>query len=507
MPNSSGPLCLFVIPSYGSAPAAWITARQALQIPLGAATSDQWILGSELSIAEKRNAGVKAALAMGARYVMFIGDDTIPPPHAFMQLLQQIQRNPGTGIVTGMYFSRSNPPQPMVWRGYMDGAYYNWHYGEFFEVDWAGCDMMLVDTSIFAKIPEPWFSQDYVFSPEQKQPIALATEDIYFYEKVRAHGYKAYCDASVQCIHQDRYTGQQFYLPPDWPQATVGSVIREHDDDYLVADLGAGWDSPYTHGKLVRFDLDESTSPDVRCDLHSLPEPDLKYDEVWSRHSLEHFLGKEAPELIREWSRILKVGGKIRINVPNLEKAIRDILAGPPTTSEYNWWQLYGRQETDLDIHKNGFTPRSLGKLLEYAWGIDPIHATDSDGAVSDGVGCFGGIEVQVVGAAGENLEATAVKVRHAQPAVIGPQGRYPHIWRESRPVVEGAVDADYAPMPATSDGDSPTDVYYPPEVDYHADAVNTGVVTMTPLPANPRILHTGVGHTLAPDPSEVPLP
>src|ERR1051326_4571713 len=139
-PSSRGPLVLFGIPSYGTVSAQWVMARQALSTPLGAGTSDQWLLGNELSIAEKRNAIARAAVAQNAKYVFFIGDDTIPPPHAFIQMWNKMLFNPGVKIVTGVYFSRSIPPQPMIWRGYMEGSYYSWHVGEFFPVDWAGCD-------------------------------------------------------------------------------------------------------------------------------------------------------------------------------------------------------------------------------------------------------------------------------------------------------------------------------------------------------------------------------
>src|SRR3990167_827515 len=257
---------MFGFPSYGhSVPANWVMGMRQIQMPLGAATEDLWVLGGEMSIADKRNYIVETALAHGAQFVMFVGDDTIPPPHAFLQLWTKAQQ--GYQIVTGLYMSRTYPPQPMIWRGYMQGSYYNWHVGEFFEVDWAGCDCLLVNTDVFRQMPKPWFSQDYVFGADQSRPVTLATEDIYFYQKARALGIKAYCDTSVLCIHQDRASGAQFYLPADWPQAVPGSVIPEHDDEYLVADLGAGTSSPYTHGRLVRFDLDENVQPDVRCDL------------------------------------------------------------------------------------------------------------------------------------------------------------------------------------------------------------------------------------------------
>jgi SAM-dependent methyltransferase len=363
-----------------------------------------------------------------------MGDDTIPPPHGFVQLLQKMQRHPDKKIVTGVYFSRSFPPQPMLWRGWMDGSYYDWHVGEFFEVDWAGCDCLMIDVDVFRNMPKPWFSQDYVFGPNQKTPPALATEDIYFYEKARKYGYAAWCDASVQCVHQDRDTGQSFFLPPDWPQRYEGTVIEPQRPEYLVADLGAGTESPYTTGTLVRIDLDESIQPDIRADLRSIPIDDMHFDEVWSRHTLEHFGRDEAPGLIQEWCRILKIGGRLQINVPNVEEAFRTILANidqpGSADTEYAWWQIYGQQAAPLDFHKNGFTQRLLGKLLEYAWGDQPIHAVDGEGNIVDEVGCLTDIKVEVTGMESHrsSLNATATKVRHPKAAILGPLGRHASI-------------------------------------------------------------------------------
>jgi predicted SAM-dependent methyltransferase len=377
-----------------------------------------WLLGEEMDIAAKRNLIAQSALNMGAKYVMYLGDDTIPPKHAFVHMLR-VARLKNIGILTGLYMSRSHPPQPMIWKDYMQGPYYDWHLGDLFEIDWAGCDIMLVDTEVFKKVPEPWFSLDYVFEKGQEKPISLATEDIYFYHKARQHGFPAWCDTAVHAIHQDRNTGEQFYMPASWPQAVPGSVLAAKGQDYLVADLGCGRSSDYVaDGKTIRFDIDPAVKPDVLCDIRVLPEPDKHYDEVHCSHILEHFPAGQAPDLIKEWCRILKIGGKLKITVPNFELAITKILEGPPAVTEYNWWQVYGRHDSEHDVHHNGFTVRALEQLLTTAWGH--VH-----GETDEGNGCLTDIAVEVAGEQQENLVATATKIRHPVPTVIGPGGEF----------------------------------------------------------------------------------
>lgn len=402
-------------------------------MPLGATTVDLWAPDQPgrppPTVAEKRNALVAQAQQAGARYIFFLGDDTLPPPHALMQLLQTAQRG-NYPIVTGVYTSRSSPPQPFIWRGYLEGSYYDWHIGEVFEIAWAGCDLLLVNMEVFNNTEAPWFDQGYVFEPgDSALPRPGNTEDIFFFQKAAAAGYKAWCDAGVIGLHQDRHTGIAYGIPKNWPQMIPGSVIPEVEDGYLIADIGAGRDSwfPPMGSRLVRFDIDESVNPDVRCDIRKLPEPDQRFDEFWSRHVLEHFTQNDAPMLIKEWCRILKVGGKARINVPNFQMAIEAILKGPGTVTEYNWWQVYGEQKDAHDFHKNGFTQHMLKRLLETAWGAAPVHGVDADGKVVTGQ-VMQDINVEVVGARQENLEVTAVKAIHPTPIVIGPKGEFTEV-------------------------------------------------------------------------------
>lgn len=443
---SSSPLAVFAIPSYGTVSAQWVMYRLSLSTPLGSGVHDIWQLDNTLSIAEKRNALIRQALDVGARYIFFIGDDMLLPSHAFVQLLQQLQRDPANRkIITGLYMSRSNPPQPMIWRGYMEGSYYSWHVGELFEVDWAGCDVLLIDLSIFRgdhALPEPWFSQDYVFSSEQVRPSSISTEDIYFYEKVRAHGLSIWCDTGVCCIHQDRNSGEMFYLPTSWPQAQGGSFIPTESDvstlrtAYLTRVPIRSMLPPSTpeHPITVYGEYESPNPPTVRCDLHALPEADQVFDHVHVRDALEFYPPEDAPALIREWTRVLKIGGSLHLRVPNFAAAAQAVATysdspdstPPPTPS--HWDALFSGDRLSLPI-RNGFTLRSLQKAVDFAWGTTPVHTKDQYGVESDTLGCLdlAGGEVTVTDTI---IEITATKRCHQLPATIGPDGPNTAVWR-----------------------------------------------------------------------------
>lgn len=357
------PKIVMGIPTWGRVSVEWSLAMAALQWPLGSSMGRTFIKGEEIAAA--RNQIVQHALEGKAEYLFFLGDDVIAPSNAVLQLLSRKRE-----IVTGVYWTKTFPPEPYLWRGLLKGSYQDWKAGEFFEVDLAGCDCLLVHSDVFRALDSPWFSRDWVWTGEDgERPSVLATEDFYFFTKARKAGFRLWCDSQVQCLHEDRETGAQFGLTVEMPQARKEGEEIGVFAGKRIADLGCGMDTPCWPGaKVVRFDLRESVKPDVRCDLRQIPEPEETYDIVHARHVLEHFRREEAVPVVREWARLLKVGGELQLNVPDLESAMEHLLAaerGERDPDLYPWWQLYGAQANPYDCHFNGFTRRSLAKLLE----------------------------------------------------------------------------------------------------------------------------------------------
>ena len=335
----------------------WSNARHSLALPLG--TSSMTItLDDKGDIAAKRNLICKEAIEKGADYIFMLGDDVIVPGNAVLQMLGRKK-----DLITGVYWTKNNPTHPYIWKGLQRGPYMDWKAGELFKVDFAGCDCLLIRTEILKTIPYPWFSLDWVWSDRQQPPTGLETEDFHFYLKAAKVGYDLWCDSSIQCLHEDRDGGMLFGLNQDMPQA--GSTPSDKYKGKKIANLGCGVDVPFFDFECTidRYDINDKVKPDYRCDLRQLPCEDEKYDVVYSQHVLEHFGRYEMQSVLKEWLRILKVGGEIIIKVPNLEYAMKRILE--QKSDHYEWWQMYGSQSDDYDFHKVGFTLNKLKKLLE----------------------------------------------------------------------------------------------------------------------------------------------
>ncbi|HZZ94554.1 MAG TPA: methyltransferase domain-containing protein [Usitatibacter sp.] len=133
----------------------------------------------------------------------------------------------------------------------------------------------------------------------------------------------------------------------------------------------------------VNVDAVESRAgqrPDVVCDLHDLsPFADASADEVLAVHVVEHFWRWEVVDVLREWVRVLKPGGRMVLECPNLASASAAFLAGPAQGSradaggQRTMWVFYGDPQwrDPLMVHRWGYTPESLAALLEEAGLVD----------------------------------------------------------------------------------------------------------------------------------------
>ena len=129
----------------------------------------------------------------------------------------------------------------------------------------------------------------------------------------------------------------------------------------------------YTNCDLARHP-NAVRDPDIFCDVSCVPLPDGEADEVLSVHILEHFYEWEVPIVLAEWARLLKPGGMLILEMPDVYKAARNLLEGQP--DKMAMWPLYGdnTMRNPLMCHKWGWTYRTLLPYLEKAGFIDCVE-------------------------------------------------------------------------------------------------------------------------------------
>ena len=150
----------------------------------------------------------------------------------------------------------------------------------------------------------------------------------------------------------------------------------------LIKKLNLGCGDKILDG-YINVDVVESRAgknPDVICDLHDLSIFESNsVDEILAVHVIEHFWQWEVVDILKEWTRVLKPGGKMILECPNLVSAAEEFLKNPDLAAiggpegQRSMWVFYGDPgwKDPLMIHRWGYTPKSLATIMSSAGLID----------------------------------------------------------------------------------------------------------------------------------------
>lgn len=129
-----------------------------------------------------------------------------------------------------------------------------------------------------------------------------------------------------------------------------------------ILHIGCG-DAPKTEGCL-NVDIRPLPNIDVVADAARLPFEDGEHDSIVTRNLVEHFSRHEIDDVLKEWARVLKVGGTILIETVDVG-LMMDNWRKIPTE---NWLDgLLGQQTYPENFHKMAFTEGIMYEKLEKA--------------------------------------------------------------------------------------------------------------------------------------------
>ena len=304
--HNIGPTLMIGIPTLGRpVPFEWALNFKSMSPPINYNVDFNIVHGKEIGYA--RNALAKAAMVRGCKYLFFLGDDVVAPPHTLRQLIYRMENMPDVDVVGGVYCAKADPPAPLVFIENGAGSYWDWKIGEFFECSGLGMDCTLIRTAIFTRLEEPYFltvEEDGFIDAKNK--VESWTEDLYFLKKVRDVGGRIFCDASIICTHHDVYSGKSYSLPKDsLPMRQKGATkdkkclmlgpeIPLNDDSYCV----------------VRCSQESDQKADYRVSYDNLPFETAEFDFV-----VVSDLVLDLERHLKEWKRVSKIGSKIAFNL------------------------------------------------------------------------------------------------------------------------------------------------------------------------------------------------
>lgn len=230
---------LIGIPMTGLLRAEWHLAYMGLVVPCNWGQSTFAHVFDQYSpirflVADARNLVAQKAVQENFEWVFFLDHDVVLPADTLIKW-NEIMLKEEVPIAGGLYFTKSVPAEPLIYRGRGNGYFNRWKLGEKVWVDGMGLGCHLIHVSIFKAMYEdspvytvqPGLTARKIFEspsrieidPETKGLInGRGTEDLPWYSRIIEGGYlkksgwseyqnKKYpflCDTSIFCRHIDQ---------------------------------------------------------------------------------------------------------------------------------------------------------------------------------------------------------------------------------------------------------------------------------------------------------------
>jgi hypothetical protein len=403
------------IPTFGMMSDTFSASAQTMAMPIFLNCGYHYVRGKPVDVA--RNEIAFYALSGGAGFVFFRDDDTIVPRDALMKMINRIPpnerkdpKNLASMMISGVVYSKTEPPTPMIFRENHTGGFEDWELGDFFEADATGMGCALIPVGCFEKTmpyvrywqcinadcPVNWQER---YEGRDNCPHCQAalvpmwfrtirdhdddgnpcymTEDAYFQQKLKKAGIKIYVDCAVQCQHEvfnpDPRQNKLYYYHQDvGPCWQIGSYLYYYPSagDEVHTKMALDTKPAKKRKGKIKYNLgsggvnkkgfinvDLHVPSDFPCDIRNLAPLVREHgqaDEINASHVLE-------------WLKALKPGGKLTVEVPDfvwtMENCLKDRTNGK-ALDELSEAFIFGRQANPGDFHKVGFDEKRIKALM-----------------------------------------------------------------------------------------------------------------------------------------------
>ena len=355
--------------------------------------------GEKVDVA--RNYLIEQALTSGAKYMLFIGEDTVLPYDGFKVLHETAEKNPDA-VVTGVYYIKCSDAMIMV-RNKDWITIPNVDPGQLIEAWQTGMDVMMIPISILQAMKDE--APDLPFTcigNNINDEIPFIGEDNFFVHRLHKRGTKLLVNTDVQCLHMDLASGlytahpsvdlKNYYtnIKPTRPLTLDDKeFIDRRWSDRLPEGTGS-YKSVIAklleEGQPIKFNMGcgrdrlpgylgvdmHSDTADIKQDIMKLDLPEQCADEIFASHVIEHIPQHRAPKVLEKWLATLKEGGMLVLETPDLAGLCKDYLEQDGADQHMTAMCIYG-------AHVDRITPETQekGALSPHLWGYTPKSLAD----------------------------------------------------------------------------------------------------------------------------------
>jgi SAM-dependent methyltransferase len=120
----------------------------------------------------------------------------------------------------------------------------------------------------------------------------------------------------------------------------------------------------------IGVDAVARSAAEIIAPANNIDLPSESVDEIIAIHLWEHFYLWECDGVIAEWRRLLKPGGVLTFEMPDVIKCAKNLIAGKMVggkdPNQLSYWGLYGdpRTQDPYMNHRWGWTPATLRDFL-----------------------------------------------------------------------------------------------------------------------------------------------
>ena len=209
-------------------PIQWALAHMNLIMPLN--TTMSYLAEPGRLSAEARQVMTQKAIRLGAKYILYWDDDTLPPQLGLYTMHNWMERHPEAGAISGVYTTREQPNEPLVYTKHGEGAAWDFPMGPGAQpvpIFGAGAGFLLVRVEAILAVQKAlgpdvpiWADERTIpaTDPDQKSNRRIMWgHDVRFCYLLNKHDWPVYVHGQVLCQHLDIATNRIFTIPDDTP--------------------------------------------------------------------------------------------------------------------------------------------------------------------------------------------------------------------------------------------------------------------------------------------------
>lgn len=173
-------------PTIGNIRMEWALARWGQVIPMNWSSVQiaeyySTYVPMNYTVPDAQNILVKQAIEGDFEWLLFIEDDTCPKADAFLRL-NTYMRERKVPIVSGLYYCKADPSEPLTFRGRGNSVYWNWKMGDLVWCDGVPTGFLLIHSSILKAMWE--ISPEYQVKGQLVRRVFKVPESVEFSQEL-----------------------------------------------------------------------------------------------------------------------------------------------------------------------------------------------------------------------------------------------------------------------------------------------------------------------------------